>query len=113
MHAKSIIRFTMAALVVIALTGAPVAAAQTMIAATQAAGRPQAAPPAAVEQPVGLPDDVGPAALAGPDALDIAPLGPAAIAVPGLGVSTLGEIEPITVSTIGPGSPEPQRRDRE
>jgi hypothetical protein len=28
-------------------------------------------------------------------------------------VAALDEIEPITVSTIGPGSPEPQRRERQ
>ena len=88
-------------------------AVQTMTASEQPTPGPRAALPAAVEQPVGLPDDAGPAALAGPVALDIAPLGPAAIDIPGLGVNTLGEIEPITVSTIGPGSAEPQRRDRE
>jgi hypothetical protein len=85
----------------------------TMIASAQPASGPRAALPVAVAQPVGLPDDAGPAALAGPDALDIAPLGPAAIAVSSLGVGALVDIEPITVSTIGPGSLEPQRRDRE
>ena len=79
----------------------------------QPAPRPGPTRPAAAPQRAGLPDDVGPAALAGPDAMDIAPLEPAAIVVPDLGVSALEEIEPITVSTIGPGSPEPQRRDRQ
>ena len=78
-----------------------------------AAARPRADRPAEVPQRVGLSDDVGPSPLAGPDAIDIAPLGPAAIAIPALGVSALGAIDPLTVSTIGPGSPEPQRRDRE
>jgi len=87
------------------------AAAQPM---TLPAAGPRAARPAAVPpQRIGLPDDAGPSPLAGPDAIDIAPLGPAAIAIPALGVTALGQIEPITVSTIGPGSPEPQRRDRE
>jgi hypothetical protein len=56
---------------------------------------------------------MGPAPLDWPSAIDIAPLGPAAIAIPELGVAALGDIEPITVSTVGPGSPEPERRDRE
>jgi len=61
----------------------------------------------------GLPDDAGPSPLTGPAAIEIAPLGPEAIAVPGIAVGSLTEIEPLTLSTIGPGSPEPQRRDRE
>jgi len=94
-------------------TARAIPAVETMIASAQsAAWRPQTARPAAVAQRVGLPDDVGPAPLAGPDALDIAPLGPAAMAIPGLGVTALDAIEPLTVSTIGPGSPEPQRRDK-
>jgi hypothetical protein len=97
-------------------TGADRALDTTMAAAQPVAlpaARPRAARPAAVPQRVGLPDDVGPSPLAGPDAIEIAPLGPAAIAIPTLGVSALGDIEPLTVSTIGPGSPEPQRRDKE
>jgi hypothetical protein len=86
-------------------------------ASAQPASRQRAAwagrPPAAEPQHHGLPDDVGPAALSGPETIDIAPLEPAAIAIPELGVAALGDIEPITVSTIGPGLPEPQRRDRE
>ena len=84
-------------------------AVDTMIASAQNSRRAQ---PAAVAERAGLPDDAGPAALAGPDALDLAPLGPAAIAIPSLGVTALDTIEPLTVSTIGPGSPEPQRRDK-
>ena len=79
----------------------------------QSAAQPRAARPAAVQRRVGLPDDAGPASLEGPSALEIGPLELAEIAVPELGVSALGDIAPITVSTIGPGSPEPQRRDRE
>jgi hypothetical protein len=86
---------------------------ETTTASMQPASRPGPAQQAAAPQRIGLPDDVGPAALAGPDAIDIAPLGPEAIAIPDLGVNALGEIEPLTVSTIGPGAPEPQRRDRE
>jgi hypothetical protein len=100
-----------------AATGAsPVLDATTASAqpVTLPTARPRASRPAVVPaQRVGLPDDAGPSPLAGPDAIDIAPLGPAAIAIPALGVSALGTIEPLTVSTIGPGSPEPQRRDRE
>ena len=99
-----------------AATGASPVLDTTMASAravTLPAARPRASRPAAVPERAGLPDDAGPAALAGPEAIDIAPLGPAAIAIPALGVSALGNIEPLTVPTIGPGSPEPQRRDRE
>jgi hypothetical protein len=88
-------------------------AADAAVAAVQPVPQSRPARPAARPQRIGLPEGVGPSPLAGPDAIDIAPLGPAAIAVPGLGVAALTDIEPITVSTIGPGSPEPQRRDRE
>jgi len=97
---------------------APVTAPVMSAAVTTASAHPAQAAraarrPAAETRRLGLPDDVGPAPLAGPDAIDIAPLEPAAIAIPELRVAALGDIEPITVPTIGPGSPEPQRRDRE
>jgi hypothetical protein len=88
-------------------------AADATMASAQPVARPRAVRPAAAAQRFGLPDEAGPAPLAGPDAIEIVPLEPAALAVPSLGVTALGQIEPITVSTIGPGSPEPQRRDRE
>ena len=59
----------------------------------------------------GLAADAGPAPLAGPDAIDIAPLGPDAITIPELGVTPLGEIQPLTITPAGPGQGEPQRRD--
>jgi hypothetical protein len=93
-------------------TARAIPAVETMIASAQSAAWRPTARSAALPQRVGLPDDVGPAPLAGPDALDIAPLGPAALAIPGLGVTALDTIEPLTVSTVGPGSPEPQRRDK-
>jgi hypothetical protein len=93
-------------------TARAIPAVETMIASAQSAAWRPTARSATEPQRVGLPDDVGPAPLAGPDALDIAPLGPAAMAIPGLGVTALDAIEPLTVSTIGPGSPEPQRRDK-
>jgi hypothetical protein len=86
-------------------------APESLAASAQPAPLPRPARPPAQARRVGLPDDAGPAPLAGPPAIDIAPLGPAAIAIPELGVAALDEIEPITVSTIGPGSPEPQRRE--
>jgi len=59
----------------------------------------------------GLAWAAGPAPLPAPDPIAIDTLLPDALAIPGIDVAPLGEIQPITIPTASPGLPEPQRRD--
>jgi len=95
-----------------AVTSQPVVAVPASAAAERVASRGPRPPVQRVQpEPRGLAADAGPAPLAGPDAIDIAPLGPDAITIPELGVTPLGEIQPLTITPAGPGQGEPQRRD--
>jgi len=91
------------------LASAGPAAAAPADARTSRNGGPVAGGGAATAEPgenVTRADDAGPAALAPPDPIVLAAVGPAALHIPDIGIEPIGELKPITIQDIPVGSTE-------